>query len=419
MAARLRLGIVWLAALVAVAARGEAQGLSQAVEELGRGIPVVDGVRSIDGRRLYGGVVCATITNQDADPGNLGDSDLVAFRLLPSARIADPSQPCRTPGGLVFNTGENGEQFEHWADANRQALFNVLFPVGLTSALIGRDAGQVYAQQLLMSTILGADGTRRPGAGDRPMVGGLIEYEGFRRDDSPGRMGQAWQGLYDFNRMLSVQARHSRQSGDLQTMGLTSALDFHPFVEFNRAIVWRVGGLARGGFTYASSSSSAVAVGASASEPVRMLSFDLGGGGWVSGFKDLGRTRVAGGLVLQGTDSHVPGLLLSDSTQYVAAALNDRALAVDVSWGASVGYDLTNRTALVAKVVQTDNLRSGLRQDPNAPVDGLDLSVPSSRTGLFGIAIRSGALRYTGGYRGLWGRDVTAHAVFFRGNFDW
>jgi hypothetical protein len=95
--------------------------------------------------------------------------------------------------------------FEAWANANSRALFNILFPGSLSAALLGADTAHLYGQQLLLTTVLGADAVRRSGAAARAGAAGLAELEWFNRDDSPGSSGRALQGLYDFTDTFSVQ----------------------------------------------------------------------------------------------------------------------------------------------------------------------------------------------------------------------
>jgi hypothetical protein len=90
---------------------------------------------------------------------------------------------------------------------------------------------------------------------------------------------------------------------------------------------------------------------------------------------------------------------------------------LDLSWGGSIGYDLTHRTVLIGKYLQSDNVKSGLERDPALPT--LDLGKPVSRTVIAGVAYRTGALRFSGGYRFASTGDIKANAIFFRSNVDW
>jgi hypothetical protein len=420
-----------ISALVAItgsAAPAWAQGgLSAAVLELARNAPP-GVVRPISGERLYGAVVCARIIDGNTSTNDFAAQDSVSFTIVPRGAVTTPGV-CPPSGGLEFvapgnpdpSVGTRG-QFEAWATANARALFNILFPGSLSAALLGADTAHLYAQQLLLTTVLGADAVRRSGTAARAGAAGLAELEWFNRDDSPGSSGRALQGLYDFTDSFSVQGRYADHSEDLRTHALTVAADFHPYREFNREIaVVRVGAVARSGITYANATAANRAPlpsGATetSSEPT-FGSLDVGGGGWASVFKDLGRTRVVGGALLQGSGSHVPASWLGSNFGYLADAINARGLDLDLSWGGSVGYDLTNRTVLIGKYLESDNVKSGLESDPTLP--DLDLGKPASRTVIGSIAYRTGALRFSGGYRFASTGSISAHALFFRANVDW
>jgi hypothetical protein len=418
-----------LAALIGVAAPAHAQGgLSTAVLELARNAPP-GVVRPINGERLYGGIVCASILNGNTSTDDFAAQDSVSFTIVPRGAVTTPGV-CPPSAGLQFVAPGNPDpsvgtrsQFETWASANARALFNILFPGSLSAALLGADTAHLYGQQLLLTTVLGADAVRRSGVAARAGAAGLAEVEWFSRDDSPGASGTALQGLYDFTDTLSVQGRYADHSEDLRTHALTVAADFHPYRELNRAVaVLRVGAVARSGITYANATAANKAplpsstTGTSSSEPT-FGSLDFGGGGWASVFKDLGRTRIVGGALLQGSASHVPASWLGDNFEYLANAINARGVDVDLSWGGSVGYDLTNRTVLIGKYLESDNVRSGLESDPALP--DLDLRKPASRTMIASVAYRTGALRFSGGYRFASTGDISANAIFFRANVDW
>jgi len=425
-------GIATASALVAMigsAVPARAQGgLSAAVLELARNAPP-GVVRPISGERLYGAVVCARIINGNTSTDDFAAQDNVSFTIVPRSAVTTPGV-CPPSAGLQFVAPGNPDpsvgtrsQFEAWANANARTLFNILFPGGLSAAILGADTAHLYGQQLLLTTVLGADAVRRSGAAARVGAAGLAELEWFNRDDSPGASGRALQGLYDFTDTFSVQGRYADHSEDLRTHALTVAADFHPYREFNRAVaVFRVGAVARSGITYANAAAAnraplpSGAADTSSREPT-FGSLDFGGGGWASVFKDLGRTRVVGGVLLQGSESHVPASWLGDNFEYLANTLNGRGLDLDLSWGGSIGYDLTNRTVLIGKYLESDNVKSGLESDPALP--DLDLRKPASRTMIASVAYRTGALRFSGGYRFASTGAINANAIFFRANVDW
>jgi hypothetical protein len=386
-------------------------------------------VRPISGERLYGGIVCATIIDGNTKTNDFAAQDNVAFTIVPRGSVTTAGV-CPASGGLQFLAPGNPDptvgtrgQFEAWANANARTLFNILFPGGLSAALLGADAAHLYGQQLLLTTVLGADAVRRSAAAGHPGAAGLAEMEWFGRSDSPGSSGTAFQGLYDFSNTFSVQGRYADHSEDLRTHAFTVAADFHPYRELNRAAaVVRVGAVARSGVTYANAGAANTAplpggdASQSSNEPT-FVSVDVGGGGWASVFKDLGRTRIVGGALLQGSESHVPASWLGNDVDYLAEAINARGMDLDLSWGGSIGYDLTHRTVLIGKYLQSDNVKSGLERDPALPT--LDLGKPVSRTVIAGVAYRTGALRFSGGYRFASTGDIKANAIFFRSNVDW
>lgn len=157
--------LVHIAALAAVA---EAQtGLSQAVLQLPSNI--LGSNRIVDGR-LYGGAIAATIADQDGDPGNFEPDDIIAFAIGP--RGADPT--------LQFKGSQAA--FEDWARDNADALLRVLFPAGLASSVLGRGAGELHGQQILLTTALETEDVRKASQGGRASVGGLVEFETLHRD---------------------------------------------------------------------------------------------------------------------------------------------------------------------------------------------------------------------------------------------
>jgi hypothetical protein len=281
----------------------------------------------------------------------------------------------------------------------------VLFPGSLSSGLSGRDTAQLYSQQLLLTTALSMDSARQTGPRSRAAAGGLVEYEALGRvggyDNDSGR---ALQGLYQFGRTFAVQGRFAQQRESLTTRTTSVAADYHPFIEINHAsAVWRVGATARSGFLYATSDGPGPPV---QDDVMKIGSIDLAGGGWVSVFKDLGVIRVGGGSLFQGTKSHVaPG---EDGTfrSAFAHALNDRGIAYDVTYGGSLGFDTSRRTAVIAKYLES------------LPV-GTDDGRAVSRLGLVGLSYRFGLPSLSVGYRIHASSGLRAHSVFFQGNFDW
>ena len=372
--------LVHFAALTAVA---EAQtGLSQAVLQLPSNI--LGSSRIVDGR-LYGGAIAATIADQDGDPGNFEPDDIITFAIGP--RGADPT--------LRFNGSQAA--FEDWARDNADALLRVLFPAGLASSVLGRGAGELHGQQILLTTALETEDVRRTSPGNRVGVGGLVEFETLHRDGRrAGDSVWAWQGLYNVSKAVSVQGRFAQQREGVTTRATTFGVDYHPYIEIDRSIRWRVGGTARSGILF--SQSAAMDLG----------SLEFGGGGWVSGFKDLGRVRVGGGTMLQGSKSYVPGLFdgENDSLAFLAQAINDRGIQYDLTYGATAGVDTSSRTAVIVKLVENRALSSRAER-------------PDSWVLLTGLSYQFGLPSLNVGYKLYSSSAVRGHSVFAQGNFNW
>jgi hypothetical protein len=172
--------------------------------------------------------------------------------------------------------------------------------------------------------------------------------------------------------------------------------DYHPFIEIVRTITWRVGGTARSGFMY------------SKSDAMDLGSLEFGGGGWVSGFKELGRVRVGGGTMLQGSKSYVPSVFGGDDDDlgFLAQAINERGIQYDLAFGGTTSVDTSDRTRAIVKLLG------------NAPVSSRD-----ARNGSWllstGLSYRVGLPTLNVGYKFYSSSVLHAHSVFFQGNYAW
>ena len=375
--------------LAVVPVVGAQTGLSQAVLALPSS--VIGSLRFVDGR-LYGGTVDATITDADGNPQNFGGSDVISFAIGPRGQAPT----------LFFNgtraSIDGGDSFEDWTRRNADALLAILFPASLASGVLGRSPGELHAQELLLTTALDTDDVRRPGTGGRYGAGGLFEYETLRRAGRlNGDSGSALQGLYGFSPTMSVQGRFVEQREFFSTRAVTASFDYHPFVEVDKSIRWRFGGTARSGFVY--SSSSAMDLG----------SLEFGGGGWVSGFKDLGRVRVGGATMLQGWRSYIPPVFGggdNDSLGFVADAINARGIQDDLAYGGTAGVDATRNSAVIVKLLQ------------NVPLSARDARTDSWLL-MTGLSYRFGLTSLNGGYKHYSTAGLYSHALFLQGNFNW
>jgi hypothetical protein len=380
--ATLRFFVTLFVQMVAVASLAEAQGLSQAVLEVSS--TVVESRRNVDGQ-LYEGAVVATISDRDGDPANFRDNDRINFAIGPRG------------GASTLQFSGDASEFEAWARQNASALLGILFPSGLSSSVLGRGAGELHAQQVLLTTALATENVREMSQGGRSIAGGMIEYEMFTRDGRlPGDSARAWQGLYNVTRTFSLQGRFVQMHEGFTTNATAFSADYHPFVEIDGPIRWRVGGTARGGLLY------------SRSNAMDLGSFEFGGGGFVSAFKDLGPVRIGGGTVLQGAKSYIPPVFDDEGNglSFLADAINERGIQYDLSYGATAGFDTSSRTALIVKFLG------------NHPLSSSEVR-PDSWLVLSGLSYRFGLPSVNFGYKYYSTTGLHSHSVFAMGNFNW
>lgn len=381
----LRLFAIFFVQSLAVASLAEAQGgLSQAVLQVSSTISVDGSHRNIDGR-LYGGAVAATITNGDDNPNNFSGNDFIRFAIGPRGQATS----------LEFSG--DAPAFEAWARDNASALLGILFPAGVSSTVLGRGAGELQAQQVMLSTAVAMENVRELSQGDRSTAGGMIEYETFVRDGRlPGDFARAWQGMYNVSKTVSLQGRYVQQREGFSTNATAFSADYHPFVEINGPVRWRVGGTARGGLLY------------SRSNAMDLGSFEFGGGGWVSAFKDLGPVRIGGGTQLQGSKSYIPPVFDGEDNglAFLVDAINKRSIQYDLSYGTTAGVDTSSRTTLIVKLLENRALSS--RDDRH-----------DSWLVLAGMSYRFGLPSVNFGYKHYSTTGLHSHAVFAQGNFNW
>ena len=359
--------------------------------------PLPTGLR-FDGARLFAGLVDATITNQTGAPGDFEGADVISFRVVPR----DGTTP---PAGIGFTAPFVGTraEFEQWARDNAGSLLTVLFPGGLSAAAAGRDMAGLYSQQLLLTTVLDANetlGRSRLGAG------GLFETEWLHHDNrASGDSAWGAQGVFGFNRTLSVQGRFGRQQDGLRTSATSAAVDYHPFIERGDTTIFRIGGTARAGFLYSSSQSLAAA--SPRIDPIRFGSLDVAGGGWASARRRFARVTVGGGGLLQGTRSYVPRGEEGTFRAAIADAFNDRGIAYDLTVGGTARFDATNTLSVIGRVAETYALESSIDR-------------PAMHMVLGGVmyALAPGA-SIDAGYKVTSFGDALGQSLFFQGNFGW
>jgi hypothetical protein len=393
-----------LAGASLAAAQADDTGLSRAIQALERSVSSDSRLTRVQAERLFAGIVTATVTNNDGDPERIGPADCIDFLITPRPglqRVAPVSQRFsgpRSAAGAGICGGNQGS-FEEWARSEQVApeLLRILFPGSLGASVLGRGPGELHAEQLLLTTILATEGVREQSRGGRAVAGGLIEFEQIRKEDrEPGDSGGAWQGIYGINRTLSVQGRFTQQREFFSSHATSVSVDYHPFVEVERAIVLRFGGSARAGLMY--SSSNAMDLG----------SLEFGGGGWVSGFKELGRVRLGGGTILQGSRSWVPDVFggQDDDLRFLAQAINDGGILYDLTAGGTASVDTSERTRVIVKFLENNPL--SLRDQR-----------PGSWLLSTGLSYSLGLPTLNFGYKRYSTSALRGHSLFFQGNFDW
>lgn len=363
-------------------------GLSDAILALANGPP--GSIREVDGR-LFGAIVDATIFDQNNNGGDFAPGDEIVFRISRGNALLEFNQADRTRAG-----------FEQWARDNATQLLQIIFPSSLSSATLGRDAAQLYAQQLMLATILDVDPPGEPGSPRRSQAGGLVEFEWFGQTNSPGDPGgTAWQGLYSLGRFLSVQGRYASRRDGLATSGWAASADYHPYMEIpDLPVILRVGASARAGFLYSRSSSLTPS-----SNSIDLGTIDVGGGGWASVRKDFDRFRVGGGTLFQGTHSTVP--FSDDEWGFIAQLIEERGMSWDLSYGGTIAVDTTRSAAVIGKYLETRPVAASFDR-------------PVLRMGLIGYSFALGpGMALDAGYKIVSSGGVRSGGVFLQGHFGW
>ena len=339
--------------------------------------------------RLYGGrIVDTTITNApgDPDPLNFSGDDIIAFTIAP-----------RSGDAAAVTCQGTRAQFDSCIRAHGSELLEILFPRSLSESLAGGDVALDHAEQLMFTTMLGGSAAPEAGQVRRAQTGGRIEHEWFRREGhSAGDSGSAWRGMYQFDSInVSLEGRYAHQREDVETRSTSFSADYHPSIEIDPSVAWRVGVDARSGFLY------------SRSNAFDFGSLDVGGGVWTSARKDFSRLRIGGGSLFQGSKSYVPSLLARDDLSWVTNAVGQRAIAYDLSYGGLAGLLVSERMSLNAKVMETRAVHS-------------DRDRPPTRLLIVGMAyLIGGRTPIDFGYKVSKGGGLDAQGLFAQGNFRW
>jgi len=361
-------------------------------------------VQSVDSLRLYGGLVTARIENRDAVDNKLGSADRVPFFDLRSGN-SDSGQPLRlcfpnpdcSPASSPNNT--TSQKFNDWVKDHATEIFRILFPGGLSEGVSGKDAAQNSAQQFLLNTALASTSSSERSRLRQSEAGGLFEFEQY---DSLSRSGIAMQGLFRMDGVhLSILGRYSEQNQNggsiydaTPTRAVTVATDFHPSAVVVPSLDLRVGVDARTGLLFSRAAQLDLGV------------FDFGGGAWMSGRKDFDRVRIGFGSLIQGSKSYLPSV--ADTLAFLADAINQQPIAIDMSYGFLGGYAVSDRASLNVKFLQT------------MPRDVTGQGRLNSTIVMGGLSYLVGGLTPVDvGYKVYTAGPITAHSIFVQGYYGW
>ena len=382
-----RVVLCLITALVVAASARAQTGLAQAILALDDG---PDGPIRVINHRLFGATVEARIIDRNGDGGDFAAIDEVEFTISRGDRRLPFTQEIQTRAA-----------FEDWAQENADELLAIIFPGSLSESVLGHDAGQLYSQQLLLTTALGLDSVTEPGAPRRYAAGGLVEYEWFGSSDSrPDYSGWAWQGLYGFGRFAAVQARYAHTMEDLSTNAFGITFDYHPYKEIRKDVTVRFGATARTGFLYSLSKLSGV------SNDIDLGTVDFGGGGWASVRKNYRRFRVGGAGLFQGTKSFVP-IVDEPQLDILAGVINGRAISWDFTYGGTIAVDTARSEAVIAKYLESRSVKA-------------EFDRPTFRLLLVGYSFTlAPGSALDAGYKITSTDGAKTGAVFLQGNFGW
>jgi len=373
------------------------------------------GIRSYDNARLFDGIVNATITNRDANPGDFGSDDVISFLVTPrpGATLKNPPTGPGFDSPLVLTRA----QFENWAKdpTNAANLLKVFFPSGLSTAVSGRNTSKLYSQQLMLSTFLDAssseDQRRQPSVARRQPSAALFDTEWMTLDrggSSNDSSAWAMQGMYSFSPWMSVQARYGELTRALSTDSISVAFDAHPFIErgdYRDSVMVRVGGMGRGGFMYSSTTPATGSLTTATSIPLPV--FDYSGGGWTSVLHEFGPVLVGGSSLFQVTKHQALEGSNDDFRKAFATAINERGLEYDLTVGGTAKAPITRKTSVIGGYAGTFSLNSVIEESASHAILGAVMYELGPRATV------------NGGYKTTSLTGGRAHSLFFQGNFGW
>jgi hypothetical protein len=352
--------------------------------------------------RLYGGKINATIVHTDGQVNQANPDDTYSLTLDDPRHRLDSVQCLPRTNKEPTDIRSNKDYFDGCVKDHINQIVKILFPASLSSAVSGRDAFQNHSELFLVTTALGMAAPSRNETTRRSNMGGLAEHEWFSGSEISGN---AWQGLYQMNRApISFHGRYARQNDSVDTNSGTFSADFHPSFSLNSELQWRVGFDARSGIVYSRSSPLGDSPGQSS---LSLGSVDYGGGIWTSVRKDISRVRLGGATLFQGSQSYFPSFAGNDF-EFVSKAMGNRPVAYDIGYGGLFGFLASENGSVNGKFLETRAV---------AP-DNTNWPRPPARMAMVGYSYAFGGVTPIDfGYKISTGNGITAHSIFFQGNF--
>jgi len=328
--------------------------------------------------QVYGAMIDAIITDHDDHSENFAGVDIINIRI----------SSIREGASLIFQG--SGEEFDRWVRDNFDQIYALLFPTSISESVAGSDIARQHSQQFLMDKVLSDKFQKYK-------LGGLLEYEWFEVD---GILGDAYQGIVYFDNInFSMRGRYATLNDNLGTDTWAFGFDFFPHVtvengtlDFATGINVFVSGL------YSHSRASDLGV------------VDGGLGFWASVKKDFSRVRIGAGGIFQGSKSYIPAFAINDELRFMADVVNRRDLDFNLTYGALVGFALSDYLSLNGKFVQNQFYPNGFEDDTKSQT-----VILSSLSYLVG-----GLVPVDVGYKTAFGsKSMSANSIFIQGNFNW
>jgi hypothetical protein len=328
--------------------------------------------------QVYGARIDAIITDSDNDSHNFSGTDIINIRI----------SSVREEASLTFQG--SGDEFDQWVRDNFDQIFALFFPTSISESVTGSDIARQHSQQFLMDKVLSDKFQKYK-------LGGLLEYEWFEVDSI---LGNAYQGIIYFDNInFALRTRYVRFEDHLGTNSWSFGLDYYPNLALENEILDFVIGInlfVSGLYSH--------------NRAIDLGVIDGGLGFWTSVKKDFSRVRIGAGGIFQGSKSYIPDFAINDEFHFMVDEVNQRDPDFNLTYGAILGFALSDYLSLNGKIVQNHSF-------PN----GFDDSKTSQTIILSSISYLIGGLvPLDVGFKTAFGlKSISANSVFVQGNFRW